>query len=229
MRTKTPHGVQRSQRARSRQSGCGRRKNLQLEAKGLHWKGKVKTPNTRSAMNHGPQRAKVSPMSRRRFTSNELLVIIGVLAVVASLGIIFFKRREEQYQKARLTSCKSSLKQLSLVLQSYYSDGTSTVFGSAVTNRRIDASLGGFGFDANMLSCRAKRTHGSEDGYVFDKNSGNLNTFVFPSGQETPFTSRDTWAVVNNPNSGLVHDKDTQHKVNGKTNVACGDGHVEQK
>ena len=180
-------------------------------------------------MNHGPKRAKVSPMSSRRFTSNELLVVIGVLAVVVSLAVIFFKKREEAYQKGRLSSCSSNLKQIGLVLQSYYSDGTSTIFGSAASNNRVEAKTGGFEFDANMLRCTAKRTHGSEDGYVFDKNSGNLNTFVFPSDQETAFTSRDTWAVVNNPNSALIHDKGTQHKVNGKTNVACGDGHVEQK
>jgi len=180
-------------------------------------------------MNHGPQRAKVSPMSRRRFTSNELLVVIGVLAVVASLAVIFFKKRLETAEKSRVTQCISDLKGMGLTLQSYYSDGTSTVFGSAVTNKQVDASIGGFGFDATTLKCPAQKTHGNETAYVFDRNTGDLGTFVFPSSKETAFTSRDTWSAVNSPNSGLVHDKESKHWVNNKTNILCGDGHVEKK
>lgn len=156
-------------------------------------------------------------------------MVIGVLAVVASLAVIFFKKREEAYQKGRLSSCSSNLKKIGLVLQSYYSDGTSTAFGSAASNNRLEANTGGFGFDANMLRCTAKRTSGNETVYVFDRNTGNLGTFVFPSGKEIAFTSRDTWSAVNSPNSGLVHDKESKHWVNNKTNILCGDGHVEKK
>ena len=180
-------------------------------------------------MRTSPNRAKPKARRRRRFTSNELLVVIGVLAVVASLAVIFFKQQRDNDEKINITKCKSNLKSIGLELQSYYSDGKSTVFGSATANNRIDEKIGGFGFTINGHECAAKKTHGKEDGYVFDRNTGAIELFKFPTGKENPFTILDTWQVVDNPNSPIAHDKDSTNAYNNKTNVLCGDGHVEQK
>ena len=166
---------------------------------------------------------------KNKFTSSELIVVICVVAILASALILGFNKIHKTRDAANLTKCKGSLKNINLVLQSYYSDGTVSDFGVAAGNNNITEKVGEFGFDINMLSCYGGRSSGNETAYVFDKNSGNLNTFIMPLGKEKPFTKADTWAVVNNSNSALIHDKSTGHKYNNKVNVGCGDGHVEEK
>ncbi len=180
-------------------------------------------------MKTSPSRSKHKPRRRRRFTSNELLVVIGVILIITSLLVGLIRGRQVVKQKAKLTACKGNVKIMGLVLTAYYNDVSNVKFGEIVANNRVEPSLGGYGFDPYGHSCPAKKTGGNESGYVFDRNTGNVNTFLFPIGKETAFTKEDTWAVVNNPNSPLLHDKETKHWVNGKTNIAVGDGHVEEK
>lgn len=162
---------------------------------------------------------------KNKFTQTELLVVIGIIAILAAVCVSYIHRSKEY---SNTTKCKGNMIITALTIQSYYSDGTTQDFGSMAKNNILRAGTE-WGLDGNGLSCPARKSSGSETAYVFDRNSGNMSSFVLPSGVETPFTAKDTWAVVNNPQSPMFHDKGSPHRVNGKTNVACGDGHVEEK
>ena len=177
-------------------------------------------------------------MKAKKFTLIELLVVVAIIGILAAMLLPALGAVRE---KANVTKCKNSLKQVGLVVQSYYSDGTSTAFGSAFTTAtQLTANTGslnnaattGFGFDANMLACAAARTSAATPvlGYTSDK-IGNMGTYTQTTAQV--FATTDTWSIVNNPNSGLFADEGTvvqrQHNVNKKFNVTAGDGHVEEK
>ncbi len=168
-------------------------------------------------------------MKAKKFTLIELLVVVAIIGILAAMLLPALGAVRE---KANVTKCKNSLKQVGLVLQSYYSDGTSTVFGAAVTDSpTITASTGGssattgFGFDANMLTCFTAKTSGTVATYTM-VNNPNISSAATLAG--VAFAS-ETWATVNNPNSGLANDQSTAHKVNNKFNIMAGDGHVEEK
>jgi len=176
-------------------------------------------------------------MKAKKFTLIELLVVVAIIGILAAMLLPALGAVRE---KANVTKCKNSLKQVGLVVQSYYSDGTSTAFGSAFTTvTTLDANTGslnnaattGFGFDANMLACAAARTTASVVTYTSDK-IGNMSSYT--QAAPAAFAVTDTWSVVNNPNSGLFGDAgaaaaNRQHNVNKKFNVTAGDGHVEEK
>ncbi len=169
-------------------------------------------------------------MKAKKFTLIELLVVVAIIGILAAMLLPALGAVRE---KANVTKCKNSLKQVGLVLQSYYSDGTSSAFGSAVTGSpTITSSTGGttatngFGFDANMLSCYAAKTSNAVVTYTM-VNNVNISTAATLAG--AAFDAASTWAVVNNPNSGLANDQTTAHKVNNKFNIMAGDGHVEEK
>ncbi|MEN9359560.1 MAG: hypothetical protein RL095_1095 [Verrucomicrobiota bacterium] len=169
-------------------------------------------------------------MKAKKFTLIELLVVVAIIGILAAMLLPALGAVRE---KANVTKCKNSLKQVGLVVQSYYSDGTSTAFGSAFTTATpLVATTAGFNFDANMLACAAARTTAEDVDYTSDK-IGSMSAYTTQAVPAT-FANTDTWAVVNNPNSGLFGDNgDTvakrQHKVNLKFNVTAGDGHVEEK
>ena len=169
--------------------------------------------------------AEMAMSNKNKFTQTEILVVIGMIAILAAMCIHYISNGRE---KSRITKCKGNMKITALTFQSYYSDGTTQDFGSIAKNNILRTGTE-WGLDGNGLSCPARKSSGRETAYVFDRNSGNMSSFVLPSGVETPFTAKDTWAVVNNPQSPIFHDKGSPHRVNGKTNVACGDGHVEEK
>ena len=114
------------------------------------------------------------------------------------------------YQKSMITRCKNNLKQLGLSINSYYSDSSPSAAMPTLKSFEVRAANdGGYGFDANMLSCSADHKGPCLD-YVWN-----------------PKISGSTWAVWNNSNSPLIWDA-TPHKYKGKINVLFGDGHVEE-
>ncbi|MEN9360392.1 MAG: hypothetical protein RL095_1927 [Verrucomicrobiota bacterium] len=142
------------------------------------------------------------PQSWRAWALAAVLGASGLLAVTWSA--LWTVR-----QKAACTKCKGNLKIVGLCLQSYYSDGVSSALPSL---KRLEVSTGndgGFGLDANMLSCPAARQDG-------------LMHYLW-----NPKLSGSTWAIWNNPDSPLIWDA-APHKVNGRLNVLMGDGHVEE-
>jgi len=165
-------------------------------------------------------------MKAKKFTLIELLVVVAIIGILAAMLLPALGAVRE---KANVTKCKNSLKQVGLTLQSYYSDGTSTAFGGAATGADLTSTIGGFGFDANMLACSAARISATETLYNFTGEGGSLSTYTHANDNSDDFTATSTWAVVNNPNSVIANDKSTTHKVNNKANVTCGDGHVEEK
>ncbi len=112
------------------------------------------------------------------------------------------------YQKSQITKCKNNLKQIGLMMQSYYSDGTATAMPILKRFEVDSRNDGGFGFDANMLSCSAEHKGPSRDFVWNPKISG-------------------TFAEWNNPHSPWIWDA-TPHHYSGKVNVLFGDGHVEE-
>ncbi|MEN9360394.1 MAG: hypothetical protein RL095_1929 [Verrucomicrobiota bacterium] len=135
-----------------------------------------------------------------------LLIAFIILAVLAAMLMPSVGGVRE---KANVTKCKGSLKQAGLVIQSYYSDGTSTALPNLNSLEVSAANDGGFGFDANMLNCCAAR-HDHSTHFVWN-----------------PKLSGGKWEDWNNPNSALIWDA-SPHRVNGRLNAVFGDGHVEE-
>ncbi len=135
--------------------------------------------------------------------------IVAVAAVIFILAAMLLPALGSVREKANVTKCKGSLKQIGLVMQSYFSDGTSTAMPSLKSFEVSASNDGGFGFDANMLSCPAMH-----DGPCLD--------YVW-----NPKLSGSKYADWNNSNSALIWDA-SPHRVNGKINAVFGDGHVEE-
>ncbi|MEN9360389.1 MAG: hypothetical protein RL095_1924 [Verrucomicrobiota bacterium] len=107
-----------------------------------------------------------------------------------------------------VTKCKNHLKQMGLVIHSYYADG-STLRLPILTDLKISPESGGLGFDANMLSCPARR-RGASLHYLWN-----------------PQANGALWSDWNHPHSPLIWDA-APHQINGKLSVLMGDGHVEE-
>jgi prepilin-type processing-associated H-X9-DG protein len=135
-------------------------------------------------------------------------LIIGFI-ILAVLVAMLLPAMGGVREKSNVTKCKGSLKQIGLVMQSYFSDGTSTAMPILKSFEVSASNDGGFGFDANMLQCCAAR-HDESTHYVWN-----------------PKVSGSTWSIWNNPNSALIWDA-SPHRVNGKINAVFGDGHVEE-
>jgi len=133
----------------------------------------------------------------------------AIAAIVLILAAMLMPAIGAPRGKANITKCKSNLKQAGLVIQSYYSDGTSTALPILKSFEVSPSNDGGFGFDANMLRCPADH-HDHSSHYVWN-----------------PKISGSNWAQWNNPNSALIWDA-SPHQVNGKINAVFGDGHVEE-
>jgi prepilin-type N-terminal cleavage/methylation domain-containing protein/prepilin-type processing-associated H-X9-DG protein len=65
----------------------------------------------------------VGKMKRRAFTLVELLVVLSIMALLATISLAVFSRVREQ---GRRTTCQSNLKQIGLALQQYTSDNDGT-------------------------------------------------------------------------------------------------------
>ena len=142
-------------------------------------------------------------------TSSPWMAICLGIGLFAMLATMFLPSSPPgTREKAQITKCKNCLKQMGLSLNSYFSDGTSNAMPILKSFEVSPSNDGGFGFDANMLSCHAMH-HGPSQNYVWN-----------------PKLSGSTWAIWNNPHSPWIWDA-TPHKVNGKINVLMGDGHVE--
>ncbi len=134
-----------------------------------------------------------------------MAICLGLGIGAALLAIAMSPKPE---RRGIITICKNHLKQLGLVMQSYYSDGTSLKL-PIIRDPHITADTGGLGFDGSMLTCPARH---------YDQQFHYLWNLKASGGK---------WADWNNPHSPMIWDT-SPHKFNNKVNVLFGDGHVEE-
>ena len=138
-----------------------------------------------------------------------MAILVGIGACAVLITMLLPSTPEGTLEKSLVITCRNNLKQMGLDINSYYSDSHATLLPILKHFEVCPANDGGFGFDANMLSCRAER-HDHSTHYVWN-----------------PKLSGGKWADWNNPISPLIWDA-SPHKFNGKVNVLLGDGHVEE-
>ena len=114
--------------------------------------------------------------TRRGFTLVEILVVIGVIALLAGIAFPVFSRAREN---GRRTSCASNLKQLGLAFQQYAQDNNGRYPRAAnyqawesgraywVTGTRMASPNGGLALDGGEFTYQDGRSSRVEDGALF--------------------------------------------------------------
>ena len=167
-------------------------------------------------------------MRRRAFTLVELLVVIGVLAILSALLLPALSRGKES---ARGAACLSNLHQIGIALQLYVSEN----------NNRLPAMF-------DWSSDSAANTNGPSMPQVLGQQTGNTNVFKCPSDRSGVFAltgSSYSWNVLLNGQDAdhlrllgmdfnphqvpLVFDKQAFHAARGDrkgVNYLYGDEHL---
>lgn len=130
--------------------------------------------------------------------------------MLAALGFLalLLPALQNVREKANVTACHGRLLSLSMTMESYFSDGTSSDLPIVLHDREVKANAGGFGFDSNSLRCKAEHADGQHH-YVWN-----------------PKLNGGKWSDWNNGHSPLMWDA-SPHTVNGQVNAVFSDGHVE--
>ena len=158
------------------------------------------------------------------FTLMELLVVIGIIAVLAGLA---FPAYQHVTQNAKAAACLSNLRQLSAGLSSYLNDHDQimpTLMTARDSNQTdvpvIDNTLNPYVPNPAVFSCPADNKH-------FYETTGTSYCWnVALNGQ--PLASLNFLKVVTDPTHiPIIYDKEGFHPyLENKVNILYADGHA---
>jgi prepilin-type N-terminal cleavage/methylation domain-containing protein/prepilin-type processing-associated H-X9-DG protein len=171
-------------------------------------------------------------MKRRAFTLVELLVVIGVLAIVAAILFPVFARRPHPSGKS---SCQNNLKQLALGFKQYIND-----FDERFPLVQVTANTGSttytppYGWadalqpyirNTQVYQCPSDSAEGSEisSDFGFSDYWYNANFMVFYKGQWTGAPESMLGSVAQTVIAGDGGNTDGKPTSDARYNV-CGDG-----
>lgn len=128
---------------------------------------------------------------KRAFTLIEMLIVIGIIAVLAAVLLSTFGGAQES---ARLARCQSNLRNLCTAVNSYVmesDDGTypDAGFGSALDGKQ-GASWISWGEDGTPISCMAKERellYALTNGILWKATGGNSDVYKCPVHDRTCF------------------------------------------
>ncbi len=164
------------------------------------------------------------PVFRRGggFTLLELLITIGLIALLAGLGFPLVRRMQES---GRATGCLSNLRQLGAALNVYLGEHEATLPGCEAGRKSrseevevIDTVLAPYVPTPSTFACPADHKHFAESGTSYIWNSvlknqrvANLRFFFIEDQSRIP----------------LLSDKDPYHPyLEDKVNILYADGHA---
>jgi prepilin-type N-terminal cleavage/methylation domain-containing protein/prepilin-type processing-associated H-X9-DG protein len=168
---------------------------------------------------------------RNGFTLTELLVAMGVIAILAAL---FNPVLQRALQSAQSAKCISHLQQINTALQTFASDNSQQLpvmlpLRSSTTDPgpTLDTALSSYLTDPNVFHCPSDPTVYGQSGCSYLWVYGYS---VNAQGQQNSNMVSPSFPLLNETDLSkipFVSDKQGFHKILPNTHILYGDGHVE--